>query len=113
LVQAFLFQSTHLFQKFESAAGFLFLHAADCESNVNDNVIANTGFRNEIQVDLPGDASEFDFRQPATGGFFDFEDSSRNGKAHTISRLSTRRPARVSSRITLTETGGGGQTKQS
>ena len=60
------------------------IHAADGESDVNDDVIAALSFRHEIETGLPRDAAETDGAEAEPVNLVRFHDLSRYRQTHTL-----------------------------
>jgi hypothetical protein len=56
--ETFLLQRTQLLEQLEGALSLLCVQPAESKAHVDDNVIADLGLRDKIQMDLADDAAE-------------------------------------------------------
>lgn len=62
--------------------GFLFIHFADGETDVDHDVVAHRGFGNEVQPDLADHSAELHTAGTGEAHVFATEDLSRDSQAH-------------------------------
>src|SRR5512144_958267 len=74
--------SRYFIDQLEDPLRFFRIDLADGKTHVNQHVIARDRIRDEIQVSLPGDATELDLPDTAFTLIFDPDDLTRNSQAH-------------------------------
>src|SRR5581483_694474 len=71
-------EHAHLMQEFVCAVGLEGVYSADGKAHVNHDVVAQPGFRNEIQRHLTNDSSELHSRRAQSPLFLDLKNLAWN-----------------------------------
>src|SRR5689334_389054 len=74
--------SRYFIEQLENPPRFFGIHLADGKPHVDQHVIAQGGFRDEVQVRLAGNAAELDVTDSALTPIFDAHDLTGNSEAH-------------------------------
>src|SRR5579872_5731515 len=80
-----------MLQQFIGALRFLFVQAADGEAYMDQDVVANLGFRHEIEEDRAPDSAELDHADAAVADRVGFHQFSGHRQAHSCLLLRCRR----------------------
>lgn len=86
LGRQFLRQRSHLLQNLVGALGLFSIDTADCKPYMHHDVIADFGFRHEIESNGADDPAKLDSSHPPAAALLSVENLSRNREAHRSSR---------------------------
>ena len=78
----FRFQRAHLFQKLVGALGFVGIHAAYGEADMDHHIVAQASLGNKAQGNLAHDPAKLHAGRTQRPQFLNFEDFPWYGKAH-------------------------------